>query len=74
MMISVSFHTAPKRKVYTFWFTDRVKAVSFYESLKDNPDTLDAQIIQLPECRNDKYVAGMQEGSCEILENWKKSK
>ena len=43
---SVTFHVNPGRRVRTFWFLDREKAVRFYESVKRYPKVLDCRMFQ----------------------------
>lgn len=43
---SVSFHVNPKRRVHTFWFTDRKMAESFFESVNSYPRVIDCSMMQ----------------------------
>jgi hypothetical protein len=37
MIYSITFHVKPGRKVHTFWYTDKAKALAFLESVKKHP-------------------------------------
>ena len=43
-LICVKFHTNPKKKLHTYWFTDKEKAHSFINSLKWNVSVLDYRV------------------------------
>ena len=61
MIYSVTFHRKPGRKVQTFWFTDKEKAVSFYGSVKENPKVTDTTFFCVPECEAESYDNAMTE-------------
>jgi len=59
---SVSFHVKSGRKVHTFWFTDRDKALRFYESVKSYPKVIDYSILEMPANEADTYDGVIVEG------------
>ena len=59
---SVSFHVKPGRKVHTFWFTDRAKAVAFLESVKKYPKTLDYSMYEMAADVAAEYDGKVEEG------------
>lgn len=59
---SVSFHVKPGRKVHTFWFTDRAKALTFLESVKKYPKTLDYSMYEMAADVAAEYDGKVDEG------------
>lgn len=59
---SVSFHVKPGRKVHTFWFTNRDKALRFYESVKAYPKVIDYSIFEMPANEAEAYDGIIEEG------------
>ena len=59
---SVAFHVKPGRKVHTFWFTDKEKALRFYESVKAYPKVIDYSILEMPANEADTYDGVIVEG------------
>lgn len=64
---SVSFHVMPGRKVHTFWFTDKGKALRFYESVKTYPKVIDYSILELPANETDTYDGTIEEGRIRLV-------
>lgn len=62
MIYAITFHVKPGRKVHTFWFTDKQRALTFLESVKDYPKTLDYSTMQIPVNEVIKYDGVIQEG------------
>lgn len=59
---SVTFHVKPRRKLHTFWFTNRRKALAFYESVKKYPTVLDYRMVQIPIENAEEYDGVIVEG------------
>lgn len=68
MIFAVSFHVKPGRKVHTFWFTDKQRALTFLESVKKYPKTLDYITMQIPVDEATEYDGVIQEGSITPIE------
>ncbi len=64
---SVTFHVRPRRRVKTFWFLDKAKALRFCESVKKHPKVLDCHIYRTPITDAEEYDSGMQEGLIEMV-------
>ena len=62
MIYAVAFHVKPGRKVHTFWFTEKDKALAFLESVKNYPNTLDYSTMQIPVNECDVYDGKVVEG------------
>ena len=62
MIYAVTFHVRPGKKVHTFWFTDKEKALAFLGSVKKYPKTLDYSAIQIPANEAAEYDGVIQEG------------
>ena len=62
MIFAVVFHVKPGRKVHTFWFTDKEKALAFLESVKKYPKTLDYSTMQIPVDEAEIYDGTVEEG------------
>lgn len=65
---SLQFHTRPKRKVHTYWFTDEVNARAFWDSVKSNPNVLDYQVFLTEADVADRYIDGMDDPPIEMLD------
>lgn len=62
MIYAVTFHVKPGRKVHTFWFTDKQRALTFLESVKKHPKMLDYSTMQIPVDEATEYDGVIQEG------------
>lgn len=62
MIYTVTFHVRPGKKIHTFWITDRQKALTFLESVKKYPKTLDYSTMQIPVNEATEYDGTIQEG------------
>lgn len=58
----VTFHVNPKRRVHTFWFTDKKMADGFFNSVKSYPKTLDCSMMQIPVNETAVYDGVTEEG------------
>ena len=54
-LICVKFHTNPKKKLHTYWFTDKEKARSFINSLKWSVNVLDYRVSETDANIADEY-------------------
>lgn len=62
MIYGVTFHVNPKKRVHTFWFTDKEGALAFYESVKRHPNVLDHSMFQIPANEVAEYDGDVEEG------------
>lgn len=62
MIYAVTFHVNPRKKVHTFWFTGKEKALAFLESVKKYPRTLDYSTMQVPVDEAETYDGMVEEG------------
>lgn len=68
MIYTVTFHVRPGKKVHTFWFTDKQKALAFLESVKKYPKMLDYSTMQIPVNEATEYDGVIQEGPITSIE------
>lgn len=62
MIYSITFHVKPGRKVHTFWYTDKAKALAFLESVKKHPKVLDYSMFEIPVATVTEYDGVVEEG------------
>ena len=62
MIYSITFHVKPGRKVHTFWYTDKAKALAFLESVKKHPKVLDYSMFEIPVATVAEYDDVVEEG------------